>query len=133
MFKKSSEPTNIESYIFISHAKEYWTAAVDEMSESTSPAPPNKKKTKPTFFRPQGGARTFNTGPRERQFALPIPARPSHASAEQNDDNFLIENSNTLSGRAVDINVDGTCPYHGWMLYFPHEGTRLIHRKFNIN
>lgn len=85
-----------------------------------SPPQPNKKKCNSTFARRGGG--TFNTGPRERQFALEIPAAPSGASTSQNDGNFLTENPNAVPGLAVDINIDGTCPYPGWKLYFPHEG-----------
>lgn len=94
------------------------------MSNSESPGPqppPKKKKFNPIFARRGGG--TFNTGPRERQFALEIPAAPPRASTSQNDENFLTENPNAVPGLAVDINIDGLCLYPGWKLYFPHEGT----------
>lgn len=81
----------------------------------------NNRRGASRFYR--GGARfnrTQDSGPRERQFALLIP----NNNGSSFGDDFFAGNSSVdpEPQLAVNIDLDGTCSYPGWKLYFPHEG-----------
>lgn len=61
-------------------------------------------------------------GPREKLFALEIstgsgPSRPRTEIDGANQRSFMDERLLT-----IDIDLNTSCPFKGWKLYFPHEG-----------
>lgn len=93
-------------------------------AENNGPPPPANRPKPSAFSRNRWTNRNRpnyqNAGPRERQFALEIPAGTSRRQVGTDDDEedgFMDDNALTIN-----IDADASCPLKGWKVYFPHEG-----------